>query len=74
MSVVLTGAGEMDVFQKMPWLRDHSREFDFIQGITEKFRERPRGFASLQVLWVETEGGEKGNKIAVMGMLQRLGA
>lgn len=29
-SVVLVGAGEMDVFQKMPCLRDHSKEFDFI--------------------------------------------
>ena len=30
MSVVLVGAGEVDVFQKMPCLRDHSKEFDFI--------------------------------------------
>lgn len=45
-----------------------------MKGITEKFRERPRGFDSLQVLWVETEAGKKGNKIAVMRMLQRLGA
>ena len=30
MSVVLVGAGEMDVFQKMLCLRDHSKEFDFI--------------------------------------------
>lgn len=45
-----------------------------MKGITEKFREKPRGFDSLQVLWVETEEGKRGNKTAVMRVLQRLGA
>lgn len=33
-----------------------------MKGITESFREKPRGFDSLQVLWVETEGGKRGKQ------------
>ena len=54
--MVLVGAGEMDVVQKMPCLRDHCKEFDFILravGTTEKFGEGQRGFDSLQLLWVK---------------------